>query len=192
MIQGSVKAVCLDDKHNFSKKAQDKINVIEGLGVEGDSHFGKLAQHRYLQAQDPTQPNLRQVHLLDSELLDDLKSFGHHLNPGDMGENITTRGINLVKLPLGTLLHLGETVTLRVTGLRNPCPLIEKYKTDLFKVFRDDIEIADNEVGYKIVEGTLKKKAGIMSVVLTTGPITSNDTITVELPPRPYKEPPFL
>ena len=109
-----------------------------------------------------------------------------------MGENITTRGINLVKLPLGTLLHLGETVTLRVTGLRNPCPLIEKYKTDLFKVFRDDIEIADNEVGYKIVEGTLKKKAGIMSVVLTTGPITSNDTITVELPPRPYKEPPFL
>ena len=192
MKQGSVKAVCLDDEHNFSKKVQDKINLIEGLGVEGDAHFGKLAQHRYLQSQDPTQPNLRQVHLLDSALLDDLKPFGYHLNAGDMGENITTEGINLVELPLGTVLHIGETVTLRVTGLRNPCPVIEQYKRGLFKIFRDDIEIADNEAGYKVVEGSLIRKAGIMSVVLTTGSITSNDTITVELPPKPHKELPFL
>tara|TARA_B100002003_G_scaffold214525_1_gene212822 strand:+ start:45 stop:584 length:540 start_codon:yes stop_codon:yes gene_type:complete len=179
MKQGVVIAVCLDDQHNFSKNVRDSINLVEGVGVEGDAHSGKLVQHRVLQSRDPSQPNLRQVHLLDIELLDELQSLGHNLNPGDMGENITTKGINLVELPLGTLLHLGETVTLEVTGLRNPCPLIEEYKTDLYKMFRDD-------------KRNLIRKAGIMSVVLKAGSIISNDVVTVELPSEPHKELGFL
>jgi len=179
MKQGIVIAVCLDDQHDFSKKVHNEINLVEGVGVEGDAHSGKLVQHRYLQSRDPTQPNLRQVHLLDIELLDELQTLGHHLCPGEMGENIATKGINLVELPLGTLLHFGETVTLEVTGLRNPCPLIEKYKPDLYKAFRDD-------------KGNLIRKAGVMSVVLKAGSIMSDDVVTVQLPSEPHKELGFL
>ncbi|GCE21823.1 hypothetical protein KDK_56230 [Dictyobacter kobayashii] len=118
---GVVTAVSCSGVHDFSKPNQEWIRLLTGLGVEGDAHIGKTVQHRSRVAVDPTQPNLRQVHLIHSELHEELQAAGFEVSAGQMGENVTTQGIDLLGLPTGTRLYLGESAVVEVTGLRNPC-----------------------------------------------------------------------
>jgi MOSC domain-containing protein YiiM len=150
--------------------------VVAGLGVEGDVHAGVTVKHRSRVAQDPTQPNLRQVHLIHEELFAEVAREGFDVKAGDLGENITTRGIDLLGLPVGTLLHIGDEAVVEVTGLRNPCLQIEDFRAGLLKqvVGRDEA-------------GNVVRKAGIMSVVVTGGAVAPGDTITVRLPEEPHR-----
>src|SRR6476661_4087208 len=120
-MSGVVTAVSLSEGHDFSKQPRERISLLAGLGVEGDTHLGETVQHRSRVARDPSQPNLRQVHLIHAELHDDLRAAGFSVLPGEMGENVTTRGVDLLALPTGTRLHLGGAAVVEVTGLRNPC-----------------------------------------------------------------------
>lgn len=165
-----VVGVCSASEHNFSKQLTDKIKVIEGLGVNGDCHSGKTIQHRSRVLVDPNQPNLRQVHLLQIELLEELDQKGFEVNPGDLGENITTRGINLLELGRDTLLKIGSDVVLSVTGLRNPCAQIEEFQPGLLN------EMVSRK------DGTIIRKAGIMSVALSSGIVSPGDPIEVFRP----------
>src|SRR5512144_2407555 len=113
---GIVVAVARNARHQFSKTAASEVTLVEGLGVEGDAHAGVTVKHRSRVARDPSQPNLRQVHLLQAEVLEELNLRGFPIAPGALGENITTSGLNLTALPAGTLLHLGDTAVVRVTG----------------------------------------------------------------------------
>jgi hypothetical protein len=81
--------------------------LIAGLGVAGDVHAGITVRHRSRVAADPDQPNLRQVHLIRSELHDELSEAGYEVPPGGLGENVTTSGIDLLALPVGTILRFG-------------------------------------------------------------------------------------
>ena len=128
---GIVVAVCRSPSHDFSKPVEDAIELVEGLGVKGDSHFGATVQHVVRVREDPTKPNLRQVHLMHCELFEELKASGFSVAPGEIGENITTRGIDLLGLPDGTLLHIGKAAVVRVTGLRNPCKQLDRFQTGL-------------------------------------------------------------
>jgi MOSC domain-containing protein YiiM len=175
-MDGKVIAVSSNAAHTFSKQTQDRIRLIAGLGVEGDAHMGVTVQHRSRVAQDPTQPNLRQVHLLHSELFDELHLAGFCVMPGQMGENITTRGIALLDLPTGTRLSIGDTAVIEVTGLRNPCIQIDQFKTGLL-----------SQVVHRNVNGALVRKAGIMTIVLVSGHVAPGDSIHMELPPPPYR-----
>jgi MOSC domain-containing protein YiiM len=121
ITQGVVVAVSRDTDHRFSKPSTDEIRLLTGLGVEGDAHAGVTVQHRSRVAADPMQPNLRQVHLIQAELHEELHEQGFGVAPGELGENITTRGLDLLGLPRGTVLRLGDSATVEVTGLRNPC-----------------------------------------------------------------------
>jgi MOSC domain-containing protein YiiM len=145
------------------------------LGIEGDAHAGETVKHRSRVAADPTQPNLRQVHLIHAELHDELLARGFTIGPGDMGENVTTRGIELLGLPTGALLRLGESAVVRVTGLRNPCVQLNGFADGLLPAVlgRDE-------------RGNVVRKAGIMGVVVTSGEVLPGDEITVELPPPPH------
>ena len=163
-------------KHVFSKSNRECIRLLEGLGVEGDAHMGETVKHRSRVAADPTQPNLRQVHLIHSELHDELRMNGFKVSAGDMGENITTRGIDLLALPRGARLRIGEGVVLELTGLRNPCAQLDAFQDGLMKAVLDYDE-----------EGNLVRKAGVMSVVLTGGDVRVDDLIRVELPSEPYE-----
>src|SRR6476660_8546087 len=127
-----VVAVQVSPAHTFSKQTVDAIMLREGLGVEGDAHCGATVKHRSRVAADPSQPNLRQVHLIHGELFETLKEGGHLVAPGDLGENITTQGIDLLALPVGSRLRIGETVV-TVTGLRNPCQQINGFQSGLLK-----------------------------------------------------------
>lgn len=171
----TVTAVHLSSTHSFSKQPQLQIHLIAQHGVEGDAHAGPLTQHLYLQRKDPTQPNLCQVHLLQSELLDELS-----LAPGQMGENITTRNLDLIHLPTGTLLQIGPTVVLEVTGLRSPCNQINQLhpgrKPSLMQTCFLPPPAAKKQ-----------PRAGIMSIVLTGGDITPGDPIRITLPPEPHR-----
>lgn len=171
-----VSHVSLSPRHTFSKINQANIRLLEGLGVEGDAHMGKTVKHRSRVAKDPSQPNLRQVHLIQSELHDELVARGFPVYPGLMGENITTQGIDLLGLSKNTLLKIGETVVLQVTGLRNPCSQLDGIKKGLMKAVLDRDE-----------NGTLIRKAGIMSIVLSGGIIRPGDAIEVEKPAPPYE-----
>ncbi|WEG14635.1 MOSC domain-containing protein [Pullulanibacillus sp. KACC 23026] len=173
---GSVIAVCLSGKHTFSKNIQEKIRLVEGLGVEGDAHFGSTVKHRSRVAQNPNQPNLRQVHLIHRELFEELEDR-FSIEPGQMGENITTVGINLLDLPTGTKLYIGGTAIVQVTGLRNPCAQIDEFKPGLLKAVLD-----------KDSEGTVIRKAGIMGIILQSGEVKPGDSIIVEWPSKPYKK----
>ena len=164
------------DSHSFSKPTENSIRLLKGLGVEGDAHSGKTVKHRSRVAVDPTKPNLRQVHLIQSELFDELRSKAFDLRPGDLGENILTRGIDLFALPRNTVLKIGSVAKVQVTGLRNPCHQIEAFKTGLLA-----------EVAIKHEDGTLEKKVGIMGTVLEGGTIKVGDVIQVELPPEPHE-----
>lgn len=174
--EARVTAVCRDGEHRFSKTPVDEVVLLSGLGVQGDVHLGVTVQHRSRVAADPTQPNLRQVHLIHAELFAEVGDHGFRVDPGQLGENITTRGIDLLALPRGTRLHLGNEAVIEVTGLRNPCQQINSFQPRLLK-----------EVLTKNPAGDLVRKAGVMSVVQTGGVVRPGDPITVQLPATPHQ-----
>jgi len=176
MMCGTVIAVSKSPSHSFSKPNQKSIKLLTGLGVEGDVHLGEKVQHRSRVAKDPNQPNLRQVHLIHAELHNELRERGFDVSAGQMGENITTRGINLLGLPPGTRLHIGKTAIVEVTGLRNPCYQLDDFQAGLMKAVLDRDE-----------QGNLIRKAGVMGIVLTDGEVYVNDDIRVELPPETHE-----
>lgn len=165
-----VVAVARRDGHHFSKHRVESIHLVAGHGVATDGHAGATVQHRSRVRRDPTQPNLRQVHLLAAELLDELRSQGYDVAAGELGENVTTRGLDILALPRGTVLHLGGA-TIEVTGLRNPC-----YQID---TFRCGVLSAVVERG---ADGSVIRKAGIMGVVTGTGHVCPGDRIELVLP----------
>lgn len=167
-MQSGVVAVHLSRRHAFSKQALSEIELVAGHGVKGDAHFGATVQHLSRVAKDPTQANLRQVHLLHHELLIQLGAKGYNVQPGQMGENITTRGLDILGLSTGTKLKFGEQVILRVTGLRNPCAQIERFRTGLLAAVLGHTE-----------DGTLVRLAGVMCVVEQGGKIRPGDSIVV-------------
>ncbi|MCW3101114.1 MAG: hypothetical protein JWL77_6732 [Chthonomonadaceae bacterium] len=175
-MDGIVIAVSSSAEHAFSKQNRPSIHLLAGLGVEGDAHCGATVKHRSRVAQDPNQPNLRQIHLIHAELHDELNVAGFLVSAGQMGENITTRGINLLALPTGARLHIGDTAIVEVTGLRNPCPQLDQFQPGLMAAVlgRDD-------------QGELVRKAGIMAIVLESGDVSVGDVIQVELPEEPHK-----
>lgn len=164
-----------DAEHRFSKQSVPEIRLLEGLGVEADAHAGVTVQHRSRVARDPSQPNLRQVHLLHSELFEEMASNGYDVAPGDLGENITTSGIDLLALPTGTLLRLGDA-EVTVTGLRNPCSQIEAFDEGLLA------EVVD-----RAADGSVVRKAGVMGVVTRAGLVRPGDRIDVVLPEQPHQ-----
>ena len=173
---GRVLSVSASSEHGFSKVVQPSIRLLAGLGVEGDAHAGITVKHRSRVAVDPTQPNLRQVHLIHAELFTELASKGFQLSPGALGENILTEDIALLDLPAGTRLHLGREAIVEVTGLRNPCTQIDGLMPGLRA-----------ELIVKLGKGKLIRKGGIMGIVLAGGTVASGDTITVELPAPPLR-----
>lgn len=170
-----VAALHTSPEHSFSKQSHDRVILLEGIGVEGDAHAGETVKHRSRVRYDPTQPNLRQVHLLHGEVLDELREKGHEVEPGDIGENITTEGIDLLSLPRDCILWLGEEAAVRVTGLRNPCVQLDRFQTGLMSALLD-----------KDPDGKLIRKAGIMSVVLFGGTVCVGDEIRIEMPLEPH------
>ena len=171
-----VVAVSSSDGHTFSRYGRDGIRLLAGLGVEGDAHAGVTVKHRSRVAQDPTQPNLRQVHLIHEELQDELRAAGFRVGPGSMGENVTTRGVDLLGLPAGTLLRLGESAVVEVTGLRNPCVQLDRFQHGLMRrlVGRD-------------ADGRVVRRAGVMGVVRQGGEVRPGDPIGIELPEGPHR-----
>jgi MOSC domain-containing protein YiiM len=175
-MDGIVAAVSRSPSHTLSKRNEDGIRLVAGLGIEGDAHQGRTVKHRSRVARDPHQPNLRQVHLIHAELFDELRAAGFAVTPGLMGENVTTRGIPLLALPVGTRLHLGDHAVAEVTGLRNPCAQLNRIAPGLMAatLARD-------------AQGNLLRKAGIMAIVLEDGTVKPGDPIRVELPPAPHR-----
>ncbi len=174
-MEGIVTAVNSSATHTFSKPNLDHIRLLAGLGVAGDAHMGETVKHRSRVALDPTQPNLRQVHLIHAELHDELNLAGFTVLAGQMGENITTRNIDLLELPRGTRLHIGSTAIIEVTGLRNPCGQLDGFQQGL----REAVLGRDEQ-------GNLIRKSGIMGIVLASGDVQPGDSIRVELPPEPH------
>ena len=172
-----VVAVHLSGLHNFSKFTEPVIRLLTGIGVEGDAHAGTTVKHRSRVARDPSAPNLRQVHLLHSELFDELMTADFAVWPGDMGENITTRGIDLLALPTGTRLHIGDGPVVEITGLRNPCSQIDKFQKGLMATTLD-----------RDADGGLVRKAGVMAIVLQAGDVRAGDSIRIEMPEGELKK----
>lgn len=173
---GIVTAVSRSARHTFSKATQDSIRLLPGLGVEDDAHMGETVKHRSRVARDPNQPNLRQVHLIHAELIDELRAAGFAVSVGQIGENVTTQGIDLLGLPTGTRLYLGDTAVVEVTGLRNPCSQLDDFQPGLMAATlgRDE-------------QGGLIRKAGVMGIVLAGGTVRPGDPVRVELPPEPRR-----
>lgn len=169
--QPRVIAVSRDSAHRFSKPVVDEVTLVEGWGIDGDAHAGTTVQHRSRVARDPSQPNLRQVHLLHAEVFDDVAEAGYHLEPGQMGENVTTRGVDLLGLPTGTVLHLGDQARVCLTGLRNPCQQINDFDPGLLR-----------QVLGRADDGSVERKGGVMSVVEAGGVVRAGDTVRIELP----------
>jgi MOSC domain-containing protein YiiM len=163
-MDGTVAAVSRSAGHTFSKAPEDAIRLVAGLGVEGDAHLGETVKHRSRVARDPTQPNLRQVHLIHAELHDELAAAGFEVHAGEMGENVTTRGIALLDLPAGTRLRLGGAAVVEVTGLRNPCVQLDRFQPGLMAAVLDRDE-----------HGALVRKAGVMAIVLAGGEVRPGD-----------------
>lgn len=172
---GSVLAVHRSDTHTFSKGTVDVITLLPGLGVEGDAHLGAQVKHRSRVAADPTQPNLRQVHLVMSELLDEVRSAGHAIEHGQLGENVTTTGIDLIGLPVGSVLRLGDTALVALTGLRNPCKQIRDVGDGVLKMMFVDGERYSRP-------GEQVGRTGVMGVVLASGTVRADDPIAVRFP----------
>ena len=171
-----VESVNASPKHTLRKPAHLSIRLVEGIGVEGDAHAGATVKHRSRVRRDSTEPNLRQVHLIHAELHDELAGRGFTVAAGEMGENVTTRGVDLLGLPAGTRLRLGDTATVEITGLRNPCVQLEKLQTGLMAAVLD-----------RDADGTLVRKAGVMAVVIAGGDVRPGDPIAVELPAPPHR-----
>ncbi|ATG53451.1 MOSC domain-containing protein [Brachybacterium ginsengisoli] len=170
----TVVSVHVSAEHGFSKPRADSIELLEGIGVRGDAHAGVTVKHRSRVARNPDQPNLRQVHLIHQELFAHLAEQGHEVAPGELGENITTAGVDLLALPVGTRLRIGEAVVV-VTGLRNPCQQIEDFRPGLLRSVlpRDDA-------------GTVHRLTGVMGIVARGGTVRATDEISVDLPPEPH------
>jgi MOSC domain-containing protein YiiM len=175
MVAGIVIAVSRSASHTMVKPNRASIRLLTGLGVKGDAHLGKTVKHRSRVRRDPSQPNLRQVHLIHEELHEELRGAGFTVIPGQMGENVTTRGVDLLGLPSGTRLHLGHEAVVEVTGLRNPCVQLDALQPGLMAATlgRDE-------------KGGLVRKTGVMSIVLADGEVRPGDPIRVELPPEPH------
>ncbi|URN13278.1 MOSC domain-containing protein [Streptomyces radiopugnans] len=173
---GTVVAVSSSGEHSFGKPNRESVTLLAGLGVEGDAHAGRTVKHRSRVARDPTRPNLRQVHLIHEELFAEVGEAGFTVKPGELGENITTRGLDLLGLPTGTLLRIGAEAVVEVTGLRNPCPQIDGFQRGLLKrvVGRDE-------------DGNVVRRAGIMGVVRAGGVVRPGDAVGVELPDGPHR-----
>lgn len=171
-----VVAVARDATHRFSKAPAESITLLAGLGVEGDAHLGVTVQHRSRVRADPSQPNLRQVHLIQAELFEELAAQGFRVAAGDLGENVTTAGIDLLGLPTGTRLRLGRDAVVEVTGLRNPCGQIDRFQPGLLAA-----------VLGRDAAGGLIRKAGIMGIVLAGGTVRAGDAIGLTLPPPPHR-----
>lgn len=177
MKNGKVKALSLSNSHTFHKYSCDRIRLLKGLGVEGDAHSGASVKHRSRVAKDPTQPNLRQVHLIHSELFLELQEKGFTVRPGELGENITTQGIELLALPRGTILTIGEKAKIEITGLRNPCQQLNNFQAGLMQAVLD-----------KDKNGNLIRKSGIMGIVLAGGEINLEDEIKIKWPQQPFEK----
>ena len=175
-MTGLVTAVGRRARHTFGKPTVAGIRLLAGLGVEGDAHAGETVKHRSRMRQDPSQPNLRQVHLIHAELHDELRAAGFDVSAGQMGENVTTRGVDLLGPPTGTKLHLGGEATVEVTGLRNPCRQLDDFRPGLMQAVLD-----------RDRRGNLVRKAGIMGVVVSGGEVRPGDAVRVELPPGPRR-----
>lgn len=175
-MRGFVVAVSASSRHELAKGNQPEIKLRAGYGVEGDAHAGATVQHRSRVARDPNQPNLRQVHLIHAELLDELQASGFEVSSGQMGENITTRGLDLLGLPTGSWLRLGQTAVIEVTGLRNPCHQLEEVQQGLMAAVLD-----------RDSHGNLVRKAGVMGVVVEDGAVRPGDPIEVILPAQPHQ-----
>ena len=175
-MEAKVIAVSKSATHTMSKENQEAIMLLEGLGVEGDAHLGETVKHRSRVAQDPTQPNLRQVHLIHSELFEKLKEKGFEVSAGQIGENITTKGIDLLDLPKGSQLLIGDNAVIEITGLRNPCNQLNGIQEGLMQAV---IDKDDN--------GNLIRKAGIMGIILASGIVKPEDIIQIRLPEKPYQ-----
>jgi MOSC domain-containing protein YiiM len=171
-----VVAVHKDHTHSFSKAAVPSIELVSGHGVRDDAHYGVTVKHRSRVAKDPTQPNLRQVHLIHEELFAEVAEQGLQVQHGQMGENITTRGINLLALSTGTKLKIGAHAIVEITGLRNPCAQIENFRPGLLSAVLEHS-----------ADGFLIRKAGVMGIVLEGGIVQANDTIELMHEPREFK-----
>lgn len=175
-MEGIVTAVSCHATHSFSKPNAERINLLAGIGVEGDAHAGATVKHRSRVARDPQQPNLRQVHLIHAELHTELHQQGFTVAAGEMGENITTQGIDLLNLPTGTRLHIGSTAIVEITGLRNPCKQLDRFQAGLMAAVLD-----------RDAEGNLIRKSGVMAIVVVGGEVEPLALIRVELPPPPHR-----
>jgi len=175
-MTAAVTAVGLSPVHAFSKPVVDTIRLLAGLGVEGDAHLGVTVKHRSRVKVDPTQPNLRQVHLIHAELHDELRAAGFEVRPGEMGENVTTRGVDLLDLPTGARLRLGDAAVVEVTGLRNPCAQIDGFRKGLMK------QVVDRDEN-----GRPRFLSGIMGVVVTGGVVRPGDAVEIDLPSGPHE-----
>ncbi|MBB5048641.1 MOSC domain-containing protein YiiM [Rhodopseudomonas rhenobacensis] len=171
-----VVAVSFRRGHHFSKIPGMSIRLLAGLGVDGDGHCGVTVKHRSRARKDPTLPNLRQVHLIHAELFDELAAKGFRLQPGELGENVTTRGIDLLALPTGTLLHLGDSAVVELTGLRNPCVQIDDFQKGLMAATLD-----------RDADGRLIRKAGVMAIVRQGGDVRPQDRVQIEWPAAPHR-----
>lgn len=179
VLEGEVVAVSMDGKHRFSKMLRPSITLTAGRGIEGDAHYGPFVRHRYLARRNPRAPNRRQVHLIPSELFDALRPAGFRVNAGDLGENITTAGLDLEHLPLGTVLRLGGSASVELTGLRTPCILIDRFEAGL------KARLIGKTAGPRF-------KAGVMAIVSEGGMVAPGDKIRAILPSRPHWELPTL
>jgi MOSC domain-containing protein YiiM len=171
-----VTAVSLSPTHSFSKSNRESIHLLAGLGVEGDAHMGATVKHVSRVKRDAGRPNLRQVHLIHAELHDELRADGFQVSAGQMGENITTRGVDLLGLPAGSRLHLGESAVVEITGLRTPCAQLDNFQQGLMKAC-----LAYDE------GGNLIRKAGVMGIVVVGGEVRAGDQLRVEFPPEPRR-----
>ena len=175
-MNGTVVGVHRSAAHGFHKASVSAIELIAGMGVDGDAHRGARVRHRSRVRADPTQPNLRQVHLIHRELFEEVAAHGFRVSAGELGENVTTEGLDLLGLPVGTVLRLGERALVGITGLRNPCRQIDAFQSGLLRavVGRD-------------AQGRVVLKAGVMGVVVLGGTVRPGDPIEVALPPPPHR-----
>ena len=171
-----VAAVSRSARHTLVKPTQDSIRLVAGLGIEGDAHRGEKIKHRSRVRRNPDEPNRRQVHIIHAELHDELRADGFDVQAGQMGENVTTRGIDLLGLPTGARLRLGADAVVEVTGTRNPCKQLDKIQPGLMEATLDHDE-----------DGNLVRKAGVMGVVVSGGEVRPGDAIRIELPPAPHR-----
>jgi MOSC domain-containing protein YiiM len=171
-----VTSVSRAPRHVFSKPVQEAIRLLAGLGVEGDAHMGATVKHRWVARQTPSAQNLCQVHLIHAELHDTLRAQGFAVGPGVMGENVTTRDIDLLALPRGTRLHLGASAVVEVTGLREPCKQLNACRPGLMEAVLE-----------RRADGALIRKCGVMSIVIEGGEVRPGDPIRVVLPPQPHE-----